>query len=78
MRLSKRTIADARHAVTDCNAPKLGAIIEGILADARHAVGNGYVLKPLAIKKGIGRNYFYIISYIYCCKIRTTFEYRII
>ena len=66
----------ARHAVPDCHARKPGAIREGRIADARHTVRDCHVRKSGAIIEGIVRNYFYIISYIYCCKIRTTFEYR--
>ena len=47
-----------------------------MLTDTCHAVTDCNARKPVATIEGIVRNYFYIISYIYCCKIRTTFEYR--
>ena len=59
------------------NARKPGALEEGTPADARHTVGDCHARKPGAITEGIRRNEFYIVSYIYCCKIGTTFEYRI-
>ena len=69
-------LADAHHTVTDCHTRKSGATTEGTIADARHAVGDCHARKPGAITEDMRRNDFYIVPYIYCCKIRTTFEYR--
>ena len=57
---------------------KFIATREGQIADASHTAPDCHALKSGATLEGIRRNDFYIIAYIYCCKIRTTFEYRII